>query len=108
LHSGNGVQVRTSVAVDGFEADAQGRLSGVRLGDGELVSADVALVAIGQLPEVDWLAGSGLPIDGGILCDETTAVLGHEGIVAAGDLASWVNPLYGRRMRIEHWQHAIQ
>lgn len=108
LHVRHGVALRTEVSVRSFESDPAGRLTGVRLASGEAIPADLALVAIGQQPEVAWLAGSTIPIDGGILCDETTAVLGHDGIVAAGDLASWVNPVYGRRMRIEHWQHAIQ
>ena len=44
------------------------------------VDAEVVVVGIGVIPNTDWLAGSGLLIEDGVLCDETT--LAAPGVVA--------------------------
>jgi NADPH-dependent 2,4-dienoyl-CoA reductase/sulfur reductase-like enzyme len=41
-----------------------------------------------------------------VVCDET--LWAGPGVVAAGDVASWVNPTFGERMRVEHWENAIE
>jgi 3-phenylpropionate/trans-cinnamate dioxygenase ferredoxin reductase subunit len=59
------------------------------------------------VPETRWLEGSGLALDDGVVCDETC--LAAPGIVAAGDVARWPNPLFdGERMRVEHWTNATE
>jgi len=62
------------------------------------------VVGIGVVPNTAWLERSGLPVGDGVLCDATTLVA--PGIVACGDVASWESPRYGR-VRIEHWDHAV-
>lgn len=105
LHRAQGVDVRLDVAVAALEGDA-GRLTGVRLSDGSLVPADVAVVGIGVAPNTGWLDGSGLVIDNGIVCDETC--LAAPGIVACGDIARWPNRRYGELRRVEHWDNAVR
>lgn len=106
VHRDQGVDLRTNVAVDAIEGDG-GAVTGVRLGDGTVVDADVVLVGIGAKPETSWLEGSGLALDNGVVCDATG--LAALGIVAAGDVANWPNPLFdGRRMRLEHWTNAVE
>ncbi len=62
---------------------------------------------MGVVPETDWLEGSGLTLDNGVVCDET--LLAAPGIVAAGDVARWPNPLFdGELMRLEHWTNATE
>lgn len=79
------------------------------LDDGEQLGFDVAVVAIGGVPNTDWLAGSGLVIADGVVCDESCAAIGADGIVAAGDVARWPNPAFdGASMRIEHWANAVE
>ena len=79
----------------------------VRLDDGSTVDADVVVVGVGVVPVTDWLEGSGLVLDNGIVCDET--LLAAPGIVAAGDVARWPNPLFdGELMRLEHWTNAAE
>ena len=55
--------------VAGIEG-ADGRVTGVRLGSGELVPADVVVVGIGVSPATEWLDGSGLEIRDGVVCND--------------------------------------
>ena len=105
LHRDHGVDLRCGVTVAGFEG--AGRVSGVRLGDGSVVEADVVVVGIGVVPETGWLESSGLTIDNGVVCDATCATPAP-GIVAAGDIARWPNNLFGETMRVEHWSNAVE
>jgi NADPH-dependent 2,4-dienoyl-CoA reductase/sulfur reductase-like enzyme len=105
LHRANGVDLRTGVTVDAVEGD--GRVERVRLVGGDVVECDVVLIAVGAAPCTDWLEGSGLTIDDGVVCDET--LLAAPGVVAAGDLARWPNPTFdGESMRVEHWTNAAE
>ncbi|MGH9185746.1 MAG: NAD(P)/FAD-dependent oxidoreductase [Acidimicrobiales bacterium] len=102
IHRDHGVDVRLGTGVEGFEgAD---RVERVRLTDGTSVEADVVVVGVGVTPNTEWLAGSGLPLADGVVCDETC--LAAPGIVAAGDVARWPNELFGEVMRVEHWDNA--
>ena len=105
LHRDQGVDLRCSATVAGFVGEE--RVEGVRLGDGSVVGADVVVVGIGVSPDTTWLASSGLHLDDGVVCDETTAA-SAPGVVAAGDVARWTNPLFGESMRVEHWTNAVE
>ncbi len=104
-HADHGVDVRLGVGVEGF--DGTDRVERIRLSDGTHVEADVVVVGIGVVPETGWLEESGLVLDDGVVCDATCAA-SAAGVVAAGDVASWINPLFKERMRIEHWTHATE
>jgi NADPH-dependent 2,4-dienoyl-CoA reductase/sulfur reductase-like enzyme len=105
IHEDHGVEVRVSTAVDEFLSDGGGNVTGVALGDGTTVVADVVVVGVGVIPNTDWLAGSGLTIDNGVVCDATC--LAAPGVVAAGDVARWPNHQFGGElMRVEHWENA--
>ena len=107
LHTDAGVDLRTGVGVSAVRApDGSGTGDGaagrVELADGTAVPADVVVVGIGVSPATDWLEGSGLVIDNGVVCDE--ALFAADGVLAIGDLARF--PFHGRPTRIEHWQMA--
>jgi NADPH-dependent 2,4-dienoyl-CoA reductase/sulfur reductase-like enzyme len=107
LFVAEGVDVRCGVSVDTLTDD------GVVLAGGEVVPADVIVVGIGVAPATDWLDGSGIAVDDGILCNATlqvTAPSGDpvEGVFAAGDVARWWNPRFDERMRVEHWTNAAE
>jgi NADPH-dependent 2,4-dienoyl-CoA reductase/sulfur reductase-like enzyme len=105
MHRDHGVDLRTGVQVDAIEGGA--RVERVRLGDGSAIDADVVVVGVGVVPETRGLDGSGLTIDNGIVCDATC--LAAPGIVAAGDIARWPNPLFDDQlMRLEHWTNATE
>jgi NADPH-dependent 2,4-dienoyl-CoA reductase/sulfur reductase-like enzyme len=108
VHARHGVTIRCGVQVAGIEGDG-GRAIGVRLGDGEIVAADVVVVGIGVAPATDWLVDSGLELRDGIVGDQTLRVA--PAIYAAGDCARWVNTLFGEageEMRVEHWTNAAE
>jgi NAD(P)H-nitrite reductase large subunit len=98
LHEAHGIRLalgRGVTAIDGRE-----RAERVVLTDGSELAADLVVVAVGCRPDLAWLEGSGVPVDDGVVCDSHLRVV--PGVVAAGDVASWFNPEFGLRMRVEH------
>jgi NADPH-dependent 2,4-dienoyl-CoA reductase/sulfur reductase-like enzyme len=105
LHRDHGVDLRLGVGVAGFEG--RDRVERVLLDDGRAVDADLVVVGVGVAPATDWLEGSGLTLDNGVVCDAT--LLAAPGVVAAGDITRWPNPLFGGDlMRLEHWTNASE
>ncbi|VEG45519.1 NAD(FAD)-dependent dehydrogenase [Mycolicibacterium flavescens] len=106
LHRRHGVDVRCGLEVDGFVGTRRGHVKAVRLSDGSKVKADLVLIGLGVEPATDWLQGSGIKVDRGVVCDATGAAEGATDVVAAGDVARWWHPLYEQHLRIEHWDQA--
>ncbi|MGZ6911974.1 MAG: NAD(P)/FAD-dependent oxidoreductase [Acidimicrobiia bacterium] len=105
LHRSHGVDLRLGVTVEAVVG--VGRVAHVRLAGGDVVECDAVLVAIGARPATDWLAGSGLDLDDGVVCD--ASLRAAPGVVAAGDVCRWPNPLFDDEvMRIEHWTNAAE
>lgn len=111
VHREAGVDVRTGVAVNGFEFAAQGEVSGevtgVRCGDGSIVAADLVVVGIGLVPNVELAQAAGLAVDNGIVVDEH-AQTSDPHIVAAGDCTNHPNVHCGRQVRLESVPNAIE
>ncbi|MFI6355323.1 NAD(P)/FAD-dependent oxidoreductase [Streptomyces sp. NPDC050743] len=105
LHSDHGVGLLCGTGVAGLTGD--GRVTGVRLTDGRVLPADIVVVGVGVRPATDWLAGSGVHVDDGVVCDAGCAT-GVPGVVAVGDVARCPNPFTGRHARIEHWSNAAE
>lgn len=107
LLTGGGVALHLGRTV--ARAEAAGGAHRVELSDGSTVEADQVVVAVGSVPNVGWLADSGADTGNGVACDEALRVIGLDGVVAAGDIASWPNPAFGGlRMRVEHWSNAVE
>jgi 3-phenylpropionate/trans-cinnamate dioxygenase ferredoxin reductase subunit len=103
LHERHGVRLHLSAGVAGF-AVAGGRVTAVELTGGESLPADVVLLALGSAPNTEWLAGSGLTLQGGaVLCDEHCLAVGAANVAAAGDVAAWPHPQAEGPVCIEHW-----
>jgi NADPH-dependent 2,4-dienoyl-CoA reductase/sulfur reductase-like enzyme len=105
LHERHGTSLRCGVGVRALEGDDH--VEAVRLADGSRIEADLVVVGVGVTPNTDWLADSGLELGNGIECDKTLQT-SAPGVYAAGDLASWPNPLFDTRMRLEHWTIAAE
>ncbi len=103
LHADNGVRIETGAGVTGIAA-----------GDGELVVAtssgpragEWVLIGIGGQPNVELAADAGLAIDNGIAVDEFCRTSAPD-VFAAGDCTSFPSARYGRRIRLESVQNAI-
>jgi NADPH-dependent 2,4-dienoyl-CoA reductase/sulfur reductase-like enzyme len=105
LHRRHGVEVLLGVQVAELVGD-NGRVQALRLRDGTTLDAPVVVVGIGVVPNTEWLDGSGLTIDNGVVADETC--LAWPGVVVAGDVARWPNGRFGRQlMRVEQWDNAL-
>jgi len=105
LHRQRGVDLATNVGVSAITG-RDGRVSSVQLADGRSLDADAVLVAIGAVPATDWLRSAPLDLSDGVGCDAYCRAA--ENIYAAGDVASWPNLRYGRRMRLEHRLNATE
>jgi len=104
LHRAAGVRLMCGVEVTALKGD--GRVAGVELADGTVLPADVVVVAVGSAPNTEWLAGSGITVDDGVLCDRTGATA-TPGVWAAGDVARLPHPWAPGTVRFEHWNGAI-
>jgi 3-phenylpropionate/trans-cinnamate dioxygenase ferredoxin reductase component len=105
LHSRNGVSLITGVAVSALVGKT--RVHAVRLADGREIPADAVVAGIGAIPNVEWLAGSGLVVDGGVVTDARCGT-NIPSVVAVGDCASAFNDHAGSTLRLEHWTNAVQ
>jgi NADPH-dependent 2,4-dienoyl-CoA reductase/sulfur reductase-like enzyme len=98
FHRRNGVSLACGVAVTGLSD------TGVHLSDGSSAEADVIVEAVGSVPNTGFLAGSGLDLTNGVLCDATLTAVGSARILAVGDVARFPNALFDDvPRRIEHW-----
>jgi len=105
LHRDRGVRLRLGTGVVGLAAES-GRVAGVRLATGETLPADVVVVAIGAIPATEWLAGSGLRLDNGVVCDSRSRAA--DGVYAVGDVARWHHEGLGRLVRLENRTNATE
>ena len=96
-----GIELRTSQAVESVQD------GGLALAGGGWMPADEIVTAVGVRPAVAWLAGSGVRLDNGAAADEHLRT-SAPGIYAVGDCASFLSLRYGRRLRFEHWDVALQ
>ena len=102
LHRQHGVDLRLETEVAAVAA------SGVTLADGSEVAADTVLVAVGAAPNIELAERAGLALaDGGVQVDASLQTSDAD-IYAAGDIAAAENPVFGSRIRTEHWANALK
>lgn len=105
VHREAGVDLRLGVRLEGFEGHP--RVHKVRLADGEAIAADVVIVGIGLLPNVELAAAAGLAVDDGIVVDRF-GVTSDPCIYAAGDCTRHPSDFLGRSVRLESVQNALE
>src|SRR5687767_1080883 len=103
LHRAHGVRTIFEDTVAAFEG--RHRVAAVVTRGGVRLECDFVVAGIGVEPVVDFLEGSGIAVDNGIVVDEHCRT-NVEGIFAAGDVANHYHPVFERRIRVEHWQNA--
>ncbi|GAB3913824.1 FAD-dependent oxidoreductase [Kibdelosporangium lantanae] len=101
LHAANGVELITGVPVESVGPNV------VRLADGRELHADTVVAGIGAVPNVEWLAGSGVEVNRGVVTDSRCAT-NIPNVVAVGDCASAFNDHAQAVIRLEHWTNALQ
>ncbi|MEO3760902.1 FAD/NAD(P)-binding oxidoreductase [Mycobacterium sp. B14F4] len=101
LHRAEGVDVLCGVGVE--EVRGTDRVEKVVLSDGTELDADLVIVGIGSRPATEWLDGSGIEVDNGVVCDDHGRSSALH-VWAIGDVASWRHSL-GHQVRVEHWSN---
>src|SRR6266536_2975004 len=105
IHRDKGVRMHFEDRVASFEGTQ--RVERVVTAGGLTLDCDFVVVGLGVEPVTDFLEGSGIELDNGVVVDELCRT-SMEGIFAAGDVANHNNPVFARRLRVEHWQNAIK
>jgi 3-phenylpropionate/trans-cinnamate dioxygenase ferredoxin reductase component len=103
-HAASGIRIHFGVQATGIEADGVA-VTGVSLSDGRHVPADLVVVGVGVLPNVELAAEAGLPVGSGIIVDEQLLTADPD-ISAIGDCALFASPRFGAPLRLESVQNA--
>src|SRR5882757_4026446 len=103
-HAAAGIRIHFGVQVTSIESDG-GRVTGVSLSDGRHLPADLVVVGVGVLPNVELAAEAGLPVAAGIIVDEQLSTA-DPNISAVGDCALYASPRFGGSLRLESVQNA--
>ena len=104
VHEKHGVRFKLGSIV--YHLEGNHNIEAVVLDNGERIEADLVLVGVGVRPATHFLDGVELQQDGGVVVD--SRLRAADGVFAAGDIASFVDPRTGERVRIEHWRTALQ
>lgn len=105
LHRAHGVRTIFEDSVAAFEGTE--RVRRVVTQKGLRLECEFVVVGIGIQPVVDWLEGSGIHVDNGVVVDEYCQT-NVSGVFAAGDVANHFHPVFDRRLRVEHWHNAVK
>ncbi|WP_319445654.1 MULTISPECIES: FAD/NAD(P)-binding oxidoreductase [unclassified Mycobacterium] len=104
LHRAEGVDVRCGIGVSSVTGTEH--VEKVVLSDGTELDADLVVVGIGSRPSTDWLDGSGVAVDNGVVCDAAGRTSAPK-VWAIGDVASWQD-VSGHQVRVEHWSNVAE
>jgi NADPH-dependent 2,4-dienoyl-CoA reductase/sulfur reductase-like enzyme len=106
-HRAKGTRLALGVKILHWMRQANG--IAIHLSDGQVLFAAVVVLAVGSVPSVSWLRGSGLVLEDGLMCETSCHVVGGTDIVACGDVARWPNLRFGGvQRRVEHWLNAVE
>lgn len=107
LLADRGIELHACEDVVAFEGET--RVAAVRTGAGLRLDADMVVVGAGAVPDTMLARRAGLEIGGtgGILCD-SRLMTSAPGVYAAGDVCEYDSIAHGRRLRVEHEDHAAE
>ena len=103
-HTAAGIRIHLGVQVTRIESDGT-KVTGVSLSDGRHMPADLVVVGVGVLPNVELAAEAGLPVAAGIVVDEHLLTVDPD-ISAIGDCALYASRRFGGSLRLESVQNA--
>src|SRR6202163_2619176 len=103
-HTAAGIRIHLGVQATSIESDGAD-VTGVSLSDGRHVPADMVVVGVGVLPNVELAAEAGLPVAAGIIVNEQL-LTADPNISAIGDCALFASPRFGGSLRLESVQNA--
>ena len=103
-HTEAGVRIHLGVMATSIEAEG-GKITGISLSDGRHIPADLVVVGVGVLPNVELAAEAGLPTASGIIVNERLLTADPD-ISAIGDCALFESPRFGGSLRLESVQNA--
>src|SRR3981189_481493 len=103
-HTAAGIRIHLGVQVTSIESDGS-KVTGVSLSDGRHIKADLIVVGVGVLPNVELAAEAGLKVAAGIVVDEHLLTSDPD-ISAIGDCALYASPRFGGSLRLESVQNA--
>jgi 3-phenylpropionate/trans-cinnamate dioxygenase ferredoxin reductase component len=102
--SARGVRFRKSVRIG--RVRGAGKVDSIELADGSVIACELVVAGIGAEPVTEFLAGSGIEVNNGVVVNEFLET-NAAGIYAAGDIANYPDKLFGKRRRVEHWDNAV-
>jgi NADPH-dependent 2,4-dienoyl-CoA reductase/sulfur reductase-like enzyme len=103
-YEAEGVETRFGVSVEALAREGDELV--LSLTDQSVLRADCLLLGIGAQVNTEWLEGSGITTENGVVCDGTLAAVGVADVYAVGDVARWTNRTLQRSHRLEHWTNA--
>ena len=104
LHTSRGIDLRLQEGISGIRGSS--RAEQVITDQGNAIDCDFVVIGVGIAPDTALAESAGLEVDRGILVDEHCQT-SHPDIYAAGDVANWFHPGLGHRLRVEHWDNAL-
>ena len=104
LHAEHGVDLHLSTQIDAIVGTVAAQ--GVRTTDGSVIEGDLVVVGVGVSPRNELAREAGLTVENGIVVDEFLRSSAAD-VFAAGDVAATWNPMYNKRIRMEHWANAL-
>jgi 3-phenylpropionate/trans-cinnamate dioxygenase ferredoxin reductase component len=103
-HTAAGIRIHLGVQATSIESDGV-NVTGVSLSDGRHVPADLVVVGVGVLPNIELAGQAGLEVASGIIVNEQLLTSDPD-ISAVGDCALFASPRFGGSLRLESVQNA--
>lgn len=105
VHTGHGVDIRVSTRVEELRGGPD--VQHIACADGSTLAADLVVIGIGVLPNVELAAAAGLNVDNGVVVDSSCRT-GDPHVYAIGDCARGFNEVLGRSVRLESVPNAME
>jgi len=107
VHLDHGVRFHHGQRVERFDGSRSAGVERVTTDAGTVIGCDLVVVGVGVEPATDIALNSGIALDNGIVTDAHLRTNVPD-VFAAGDVANSFDPVFGRHVRVEHWDNALK